>query len=92
LHRCIVLGANKRRLLVRVAGGASLLNDGGFFNVGPKNYVGLHNALAKAGLRIHAEAVGGQVSRSVRLDIGTGKYWVREGSDTPSELRPFNYD
>jgi chemotaxis protein CheD len=92
LHRCILLGANKSRLVVRAAGGASVLNDGGFFNVGQKNYVGLQNALAKAGLSIHAEAVGGQISRTVRLDIGTGKYWVREGSNVPSELRLSSYD
>jgi chemotaxis protein CheD len=86
LNRCIQLGARKRRLLIRAAGGASVVNDGGFFNIGQKNYLGLQRALSKAGLRIHAEAIGGQVSRSVRIEIGTGRYWVREGNQPPSEL------
>jgi chemotaxis protein CheD len=86
LNRCIQMGARKRRLLIRAAGGASVLDDGAFFNVGHKNYLALQRTLSKLGLRIHAEAIGGQVSRSVRLDIGTGKCWVREGTQPPLEL------
>ena len=85
LRLCIQLGARKSRLLVCAAGGASVLDNGAFFNVGRKNQLGLKKALTRAGLKIHAGAIGGQLSRSVRLDIGTGCFWVRE-ENQPKEL------
>ena len=88
LNRCIQLGAQKRRIVVYAAGGASVLNDGGLFNIGHRNHVSLRKALWKAGLLIQAEAVGGNVSRSVRLEVGTGKVWIREGAKPGVELIP----
>jgi chemotaxis protein CheD len=85
LERCIQLGASKGRLLVRAAGGASVYDDGGFFSVGRKNYLALQHALSRAGLGVHAEAIGGRVSRSVRLHVGTGECWVREGDQLLTE-------
>ena len=43
LRLCIQLGARKSRLLVCAAGGASVLDNGAFFNVGRKNQLGLQN-------------------------------------------------
>jgi len=86
LNRCLQLGARKHRLSICAAGGASVLDKGDFFNVGHKNYIGLQKALSEAGLTIHAEAIGGHISRSVRLDIGTGECWVSEGTQPATEL------
>ena len=86
LNRCMQLGARKHRLSICAAGGASVLDRSDFFNVGHKNHLGLRKALSEAGLTIHAEAIGGYVSRSVRLDIGTGKCWVSEETRPATEL------
>jgi chemotaxis protein CheD len=86
LNRCMQLGARKHRLSICAAGGASVLDKGDFFNVGRKNHLGLLKALSEAGLTVHAEAIGGHLSRSVRLDIGTGKCWVSEGTRYATEL------
>jgi chemotaxis protein CheD len=86
VNRCLELGARKHRLSICAAGGASVLDKGGYFNVGHKNYLGLQKALAGARLTTHAEAIGGHVSRSVRLEIGTGKCWVSEGTRLRKEL------
>ena len=85
LKLCIQLGARKSRLSVCAAGGASILDNNAFFNVGHKNQIGLERALSKAGLKLHAGAIGGQLSRSMRLDIGSGRFWVRKES-RPEEL------
>jgi chemotaxis protein CheD len=85
LKLCIQLGARKTRLSVCAAGGASILLNGAFFNVGRKNQIGLERALAKAGLKLHAVAMGGQISRAMRLEIGSGRFWVRDES-RPEEL------
>jgi chemotaxis protein CheD len=88
LDRILHLGAQTRRVMVRAAGGASVLNDNGFFDIGRRNHVSVRKALWKAGLLIYAECIGGEVSRSVRLDIGTGNVWVKIGGEPERELAP----
>ena len=79
-------GAEKRRLVVRVAGGAQLMEDGEVFNIGKRNYLALRKILWKAGVMIHAEAVGGTVARGVRLEVGTGRMLLREAAGPEQEL------
>ena len=71
------LGAEKRRLNIRVAGGAQFLDPGGVFNIGQRNQVALARLLAHNGYSIHAQDVGGISSRTVRLDLTTGKITIR---------------
>jgi chemotaxis protein CheD len=80
------LGAHKARLVVYIAGGASVLNDGGLFNIGKRNYAALRRLLWKAGVPVHAEEVGGSVSRTVGLDVSTGRFWIREPGASPREI------
>jgi chemotaxis protein CheD len=71
-------GANPRRLVVRIAGGAQVLDGHELFQIGKRNYLAARKLLWKAGSLVAAERVGGGVSRTVRLEVGTGKTWVRE--------------
>jgi len=80
-------GAEKRRLQVRLAGGASVLDDGGVFNIGRRNHAAVRKILWKAGVLVHGEDVGGTVSRTVRLDVATGRCTVSEPSGVVRELR-----
>jgi chemotaxis protein CheD len=80
-------GAEKRRLQVRLAGGASVLDDGGVFNIGKRNHAAVRKILWKAGVLVHGEDVGGTVSRTVRLDVATGRCTVSEPSGVVRELR-----
>ncbi|MFN7935198.1 MAG: chemotaxis protein CheD [Bryobacteraceae bacterium] len=77
-HEAYRLGAEKARIVVRVAGGAQVLDDNGVFNIGKRNLVAMRKILWRAGVMIKSEAVGGTVSRTVRLDVGSGKFWLRE--------------
>jgi len=67
------LGAAKHRLIVKVAGGSSLLDDKGTFNIGKRNYLTLRKLFWKNGILIDSEHVGEQLSRTLRMDIGTGR-------------------
>ena len=67
------LGAVKKRLIVKVAGGSQLLDDSGTFNIGKRNYVMLRKIFWKNSVLIDAEDVGGSVGRTVRLDVDTGR-------------------
>ena len=71
------LGAEKRRLVVCVAGGAQVMDEAGIFNIGKRNALALRKILWKAGVLIHSESLGGSVSRTVRMEMDTGRVWLR---------------
>jgi len=80
------LGAQKRRLCVRLIGGAQVLDDGGVFNIGKRNHLAARKILWKAGVLVHAEAVGGTLSRNVGLHVGTGRCWMRPAGGPEQDL------
>lgn len=71
------LGAEKKRMIVKVAGGSQLLDDKGTFNIGKRNYVMLRKIFWKNGILIDAEDVGGSVSRTMRMDVNTGRVTIK---------------
>ncbi len=80
------MGAEKRRLIVRIAGGAQVLDGDGVFNIGKRNYLALKKIFWKAGVLIHAEEVGGNVSRTLRLEVGSGRLLLQEAGAAAREL------
>jgi chemotaxis protein CheD len=81
------LGASKRRLIVHAVGGAQMMDQQCVFEIGKRNYLAMRRILWKAGVLLHGEAVGGTGSRTVRLEIGSGKLWLQEAG-TQRELFP----
>jgi chemotaxis protein CheD len=79
-------GADRRRLVVRLAGGAQVLDPQGVFNIGKRNYQAARKMLWKYGMLIASEAVGGEVSRTVRLTAEDGRLRVKEGNGSETEL------
>ena len=79
-------GASKRRLVAAAAGAAQMLDAQGVFDIGRRNYQAMRKLLWKAGLLLQAEAVGGDRSRTVRLEIGTGAVWLQEAAGARREL------
>ena len=71
------LGASKKRLIVKAAGGSQLLDDKGVFNIGKRNYIMLRKIFWKNGILIDADDVGGSISRTVRLNVDTGLVTVK---------------
>ena len=77
------LGAIKKRVIVKVAGGSQLLDDNGTFAIGKRNYVMLRKIFWKNGILIEAEDIGGSISRTVRLDGATGRCTIKSrGQET----------
>ncbi len=70
------LGAVKKRMTVKAVGGSQLLDDNGTFNIGKRNYVMLRKIFWKNGILIDAEDVGGSKSRTLRLNVGTGRVTI----------------
>lgn len=72
-------GAAKERMKVKVAGGAALGSGEDFFAIGKRNFVILRKLLWKNSILIAAEDVGGNISRTMYLDVGTGRTWLQSG-------------
>jgi chemotaxis protein CheD len=79
INELIGRGASKNRLVVHVVGGAHMMRTEGLFEIGKRNYLATRRILWRAGLLIHGEAVGGDQSRTVRLEIGRGRILLLEG-------------
>ncbi len=71
------LGAAKQRMRVYVAGGAEILDQQGFFNIGKRNYMALKKMFFKNKVMITSQDVGGNVNRTVRIEIATGDIYVK---------------
>jgi chemotaxis protein CheD len=78
LARLCERGASKRRLIVHAVGGAQMMDQQNVFEIGKRNYLATRRILWKAGVLLHGEAVGGTNSRTVRLEIGTGRLLLQE--------------
>ncbi|MCK4303698.1 MAG: chemotaxis protein CheD [Candidatus Eisenbacteria sp.] len=70
------LGASKRIIKIKIAGGAQVFDDKDFFAVGKRNQVVTRKIFWKNNLMIEREHVGGSNSRTLYLEIGTGRAWM----------------
>lgn len=80
LQQVQALGAQKKRLKVKLAGAAQILDDGGFFNIGKRNHAAIRKVLWRHGLFVDAEDVGGDAPRNFYLAIADGQVTVKTGS------------
>jgi len=80
------LGAEKRRMQVKVAGGAQILDDSGFFNIGKRNYMALRKIFWANSVLIRAEDVGGNVNRTLSVELSSGRVLVKTSGDGVKEI------
>jgi len=67
------LQAQKCRMIICVAGGAQIMDSGGFFNIGSRNFDAVNKLFTEHGLKIHAQETGGMVNRTMHLNLATGE-------------------
>lgn len=79
LESMFELGADKRRITIKVAGAAQVLDNLNVFKIAERNYTVLRKLLWKNGLLIHAEDVGGSAARTMSLEIGSGRVVLQSG-------------
>ena len=80
LKKMISLGANKNKLIVKIAGGAQMFNlqqGANVLNIGFRNTVAVKAALSKEGLEITKSDTGGNKGRTFKLDVLTGSFSVK---------------
>lgn len=72
-------GVPRKRMRCSVAGGASMMAESSSLEIGKRNCLAVRRECWKQGVFIEREDVGGNDSRSVRLDLVTGKVELRTG-------------
>ena len=80
-HACYNAGAHRDRLVIKVAGGAAVNGNSDFFSIGQRNYTMLKKLFWKNGIIIHAEDVGGSISRTMSVDLGSGRVTLKNASN-----------
>ena len=89
IQEMIKLGAERRRLIVRMAGGANMLTASGLsgtFDIGTRNINSAHATFQRLGMTLKAEDVGGNLGRTVRVYVAEGRMTVRILNGKEQEL------
>ena len=81
-----LMGARKENIVVKTVGGAQMLDPNGLFNIGKRNYLAMRKIFWKNNVAIAAEHVGGEINRTVRLEMDTGRVILKVGSEGEIEI------
>jgi chemotaxis protein CheD len=79
LHQVLSAGGMKKRLKVKLAGGAQMFDDGGVFSIGKRNHAAIRKVLWQQGLLIEKEDVGGSSPRTMYLAAADGACTIKSG-------------
>jgi chemotaxis protein CheD len=75
-------GAVRGHVWVKLAGGASVMDPGGFFDIGKRNILAAKRILWGSSLGPLAEDTGGELSRTVSLAVADGETTISSGQKT----------
>ncbi len=64
---------NEKKFLVKMTGGAQVMDPHNTFNIGKRNELALKKILWHHGMGVQAEDVGGHTSRSIAVDVDAGR-------------------
>lgn len=78
-EKAYALGAQKKRIIVKIAGCNYDENGDKIFRIGERNHIMIRKLLWKNNLFISGEDVGGSFARTMSIDIGTGIVLVKTG-------------
>ena len=80
VRRMVAAGANKRRLVAKIAGGARMFEVkgmSGIGNVGERNAIASRKKLKQLGIPLLAEDTGLNYGRTVELYTATGEFRIK---------------
>lgn len=82
LDTVIGMGATKRGLIIVAAGCGNINDANNVFEIGKKNHTIFRKVMWKNGLMIKAEHIGDSHSRTLSLDMSSGKMSLRFSQET----------
>ncbi len=89
MAKVIKSGGDKSRFVVKIAGGAQMTVSPGLkdtFRTGERNLIQIMATLEKLGMGLSAADVGGNLGRTVKLHIDTGKVMVKTVNGIEREI------
>jgi chemotaxis protein CheD len=83
LEKLLSLGANKKSLVVKIAGGAKILaSKSDSFDIGKNNHIAIRKILWKKGMMIRSQDIGGNIPRTMYFDLSDGKVTIKSHGKT----------
>lgn len=91
LDKMVILGANKKNIKAKIAGGASMFSRNAqgneyIANIGFKNVCAVKEILNKEGIQILSEETGGSKSRTMHIDGESCKVILRPTEEPEREI------
>lgn len=77
INKMSSMGANKKRMNVKIAGGAAMENGPSGCDIGKRNYLAIKKVLWQNGMFIDADDVGGNLPRNIYMDIEDGAVKIK---------------
>ena len=86
VESCIGQGARRESLTARLAGGSILMGQGISRSISEGNIAAAKKILGDLGIPLTAENTGGNHNRAVRMEISTGKSFVKRPDGVWEEI------
>jgi len=86
VESCIGKGARRESLTARLAGGSILMGQGISRSISEGNIATARQVLEKLAIPLTAENTGGNHNRAVRMEISTGKSFVKRPDGSWEEM------
>ena len=80
VKKLVSMGGVKKRMQVKIAGGATMDTGPKGFDIGKRNYLAIRKILWKNGMFIDAEDVGGNSPRNMYMNIANGSVTIRSNN------------
>ena len=80
LDRMVKMGAQRSRIVAKIAGGAKMFDvagNGNLGNIGQRNIERVHRVLQQERIRLVREDVGGSTARTLLFDVATGQGCIK---------------
>ena len=77
LYQLKMMGCMRSRLIVKIAGGANIMDPRGIFDIGKRNLLAIKKILWKHNIIINGKDIGGNIGRNMTLNLKTNTVSVR---------------
>lgn len=80
------LGGNKSRMRVIMAGGAQVLDQNGFFNIGKRNQMAVRKIFHRNNVMVDYADIGGNANRTMRLAVKDGTATLKVAGQSEKQI------
>lgn len=85
VKKFVSLGCNKKKIIVKIAGGSQMQTGPKGFDIGKRNHLAIRKILWKQGMLIDSEDIGGDYPRNLSIEVETGTV-ISKGNNVEKQL------